>query len=906
MGKKRKGRKGAGARRWLGERAAGGGGGGGPAGAKPSPFERAGVRRKFGVVGQAGKKERRAVHLGRARAEGQARRERTLLLEHRRRGNVNSFEDRRFGEGVEEMGEEDKALMRFQAERRRQVKHSARFALGEDGAEDLQHLGRPIDEVEGLGAREAFGAGEYDEEFLQRGMDAAFSFGGGFEPKQGPGSAEPERRKSKKEVMAELIAKSKFFKAEKAREKEQDLDLLDALDSEFKEVLQGPARAQLLNRGSSQRDPAGRERGAQGPADEAYDRSASSLAHEMRGRAADALPTPEELAEKEKQRLQALEKQRLKRMRDASVGDADFLDLDEVKGFRGRRLRQKMAELEERGALPARTREPKGTHTSGDALEENFSFSDDEGGAGGEEPSGSDYSDEYSDAEEADGGDGPAGEEEAAGWEEKTVKELQKDLKALGLPTAGRKAELIARLEEHFAAERQAAAAAAEEEEEEVPAAAAREDGGAANGEASGDEEPEALPFVLPVPDSYEAFRRTVEGRPPADLAVAIERIQICNAAALGASNRRRLQVFFGIVVQHFVNLARAAPVPLAHLDALARPILEMGRKVPLFAATLARARLDKLHQKFVAARRDGAASAWPATSALLLFQLYSRVYPVTDANHAVVTPMNLLMNEYLALSPVASGDDMLRCLALCDLLLAQAAATGRYFPEVFTALKRLLGAVARAGPGGAAFTFPATAGGPPPPLAALLAGGAAGSGGGGESGQFAALALERVRTWAVGCGRLPSYPELLQDVRGFAAAVGAEVRDGAEGGGLQGTPEVRRALEALAALESGDDWGPRPPLVVERMLADRKAIRTFNPVYEEGFERGQDYDIDRERAARKKLRRQLKKETRGAVRELRKDNRYLAEVKERERVAHKRGLQKAYAETTADLLKAP
>ena len=131
-------------------------------------------------------------------------------------------------------------------------------------------------------------------------------------------------------------------------------------------------------------------------------------------------------------------------------------------------------------------------------------------------------------------------------------------------------------------------------------------------------------------------------------------------------------------------------------------------------------------------------------------------------------------------------------------------------------------------------------------------------------------------------------------------------MRDSAEGGGLRGTPEVRRALEALAALEVGDDWGPRPPLVVEHMLADQKAIRTFNPVYEEGFERGRDYDVDRQRAERKKLRRQLKKETRGAVRELRKDNRYLAEVKERERVAQKRRLQKAYAETTADLLKAP
>ena len=55
-----------------------------------------------------------------------------------------------------------------------------------------------------------------------------------------------------------------------------------------------------------------------------------------------------------------------------------------------------------------------------------------------------------------------------------------------------------------------------------------------------------------------------------------------------------------------------------------------------------------------------------------------------------------------------------------------------------------------------------------------------------------------------------------------------------------------------------------------------RRAIKQFNPAYEEeGYQKGRDYDPNRERAEARRLQRQLRKEARGAARELRKDNRF-------------------------------
>ena len=61
----------------------------------------------------------------------------------------------------------------------------------------------------------------------------------------------------------------------------------------------------------------------------------------------------------------------------------------------------------------------------------------------------------------------------------------------------------------------------------------------AANMEADGSD----VPFTLPAPETYEAFRLLVEGRSPQHLALVVQRICAFNATALAAENRRKMQV---------------------------------------------------------------------------------------------------------------------------------------------------------------------------------------------------------------------------------------------------------------------------------------------------------------------------------------------------------------------------
>ncbi|KAL6965529.1 hypothetical protein U1Q18_036579 [Sarracenia purpurea var. burkii] len=92
---------------------------------------------------------------------------------------------------------------------------------------------------------------------------------------------------------------------------------------------------------------------------------------------------------------------------------------------------------------------------------------------------------------------------------------------------------------------------------------------------------------------------------------------------------------------------------------------------------------------------------------------------------------------------------------------------------------------------------------------------------------------------------------------------------------------------------------------VLRRPLQMRKQkpvpIKLLNPKFEENYVKGRDYDPDRERAEMRKMKRLIKREAKGAARELRKDNYFLFEVKEKDKAlleeerAEKYGKAKAF-----------
>jgi nucleolar protein 14 len=150
------------------------------------------------------------------------------------------------------------------------------------------------------------------------------------------------------------------------------------------------------------------------------------------------------------------------------------------------------------------------------------------------------------------------------------------------------------------------------------------------------------------------------------------------------------LQVFYGVLVQHFAMLAGQQPTPAAHLDVLTSVLLQLTPEVPFYAATVARTRLEKMHDRLAAALADplGASSAqqlmgWPGPRQLLQLRLFALLFPASDRRHPVMTPLALLLGKHLSQCPVVSSYTAAVGLLCCGMALANAADAQRFCPEV-------------------------------------------------------------------------------------------------------------------------------------------------------------------------------------------------------------------------------
>ena len=95
-------------------------------------------------------------------------------------------------------------------------------------AATLTHLGNPLTELDDFKHRVEV---DDDDEQLDDEVVRNFHFGGGDGDKAGSG-------KSKQEVMAEIIAKSKTFKAAKRMQKDDDDQMLEDLDAQYGRLVQ--------------------------------------------------------------------------------------------------------------------------------------------------------------------------------------------------------------------------------------------------------------------------------------------------------------------------------------------------------------------------------------------------------------------------------------------------------------------------------------------------------------------------------------------------------------------------------------------------------------------------------------------------------------------------------------------
>ncbi|KAL2711161.1 putative nucleolar complex protein 14 [Kluyveromyces marxianus] len=294
-----------------------------------NPFDvKANRNKKIGVTKESATK----LAVGKPGVAKQADEEqRRIFYEAKKVKKSGGIQDKRFGERNKNLTAEEVMLERFTKERQRQSSSKrSLFNLEDSDAEDdgaifgesLTHSGKS------LALEDDFDAGDLGLQDSDNDIARATKSGKRLlmeEQELGDASVqEPVRKKTKAEVMQEVIAKSKFYKHERQKAQEKLVHDIEDLDDDFEDIM------------SELRVLPTPKRNAQQTSDVPelapdYDRKVKELVMEKRAAPADRTKTDEEIKKEYEEKQKELEQKRLDRMNGLfNIDDPDAAGVEDL------------------------------------------------------------------------------------------------------------------------------------------------------------------------------------------------------------------------------------------------------------------------------------------------------------------------------------------------------------------------------------------------------------------------------------------------------------------------------------------------------------------------------------------------------------------------------------------------
>ena len=560
-----------------------------------------------------------------------------------RRQKVGGILDRRFGENDPTMDPEERALERFVREKQKGNKKSTLFDLedDEDDGEELTHFGKSLSfeaKDNGDDFEEAISDDDADVEGTRRGGKRRKLSDDRDQSGEVPAEeAEivPEPPKTKQEVMKEVVAKSKLYRYERQKAKEDDDMLRAELDSGLSDVyallhgsqpqakppnplearvepMMNPARAALLE---------GKDRAV---ADREYDERLRQIAFDARSKPTMRTKTQEEIAEEEAGKLKELEKERLGRMRgeESQEDDGDDDGGSDIDEYQEPRLAKDVDGTANGSSVEASQKE------LGVEDEDEFVLDDDLIATGSEAA--------LSDNEDS----GESSESEGRVTDEEDAEFVQGLISA---QDAGRQDLDVST----------------------KPGTKALNENGPTSAK---------LAFTYPCPQSHDELLEITKNTSLQDLPTIIQRIRALYHPKLNSENKDKMGHFSAVLLEHIFYLANQPVHPsFGILETLIRHLHSLAKSFPEEVGTAFRNQLRSIQNERPIDINDGD---------MVMLTAVRTIFPTSDHFHQVVTPAMLTMARHLGQKIPCCLADLVKGLYLVTLCLQYQRLSKRYVPE--------------------------------------------------------------------------------------------------------------------------------------------------------------------------------------------------------------------------------
>ncbi|KAH8271182.1 hypothetical protein KR018_000810 [Drosophila ironensis] len=429
-------------------------------------------------------------------------------------------------------------------------------------------------------------------------------------------------------AIEEMIAEQKRRKNEIAKEKDEVHELTEQLDANYRTLLPLVAKAT--------KD----EQEARPPPD-AYDKLLKEMIFEPRGSVADKLVRPEEQAKQEAERLERLERERLRRMR--ADGEAD----DEAEAA-------------------------KPSHRSADDLDDGYFL------AGDEEA----HDDTLAYDLEGNLGTHLNGKKEMPKEEEQQQdQEEEEDSQEEDDDSEEESDSEVDNLSDLKESESES-----ESEAEQAPKQSKKK-----SQQKPDISEDASIPFTIKMPKTYEDFTELLSKHAAPQQVTIIERIIKCNHPKLEGVNRENVVKLFSFLLQYLKDLFEDASEQdvRGSFQLLSRLMPHFYDLVQLNPERMSNTLLDVIKEKHAEFRKNQ--KTYPTLDTLVYFKLVANLYSTSDFRHPVVTPCFVFMQHILSRARVRTRQEIAMGLFLVTVVLEFVSQSKRILPAAYSFLQGIV-----------------------------------------------------------------------------------------------------------------------------------------------------------------------------------------------------------------------
>ena len=199
------------------------------------------------------------------------------------------------------------------------------------------------------------------------------------------------------------------------------------------------------------------------------------------------------------------------------------------------------------------------------------------------------------------------------------------------------------------------------------------------------------LPYTFELPEKYDALEKLLRKRNAEYQSIIIERMIKCNHPKVEPANKEKMVELFAYLLQHVNDTAAAAIVRTAEqtfsiVDQITPFLYDLSH---INAAETTKCFLEVIKEKQADYRAQE--KQYPTLDTLVFFKMASDLYSTSDFRHTVVTPTIIFISQLLARCRVADRKDIASGLFLITCILDYTKMSNRFLPAALNFLNGVI-----------------------------------------------------------------------------------------------------------------------------------------------------------------------------------------------------------------------